>query len=309
MGIFLTDLADVLRAAGLNVIEVDGWETRTFAAWTPGFTTMPSHIMVHHTASNTTAQNDINYILHGPISPICQIYLARNGDCHVIAAGKVATNGKGSSKPWNGGVPDNMMNHHAISIEAANNGIGEPWPREQTDAYVALCGALATAYKIPVDHIRAHWEWAPGRKIDPAGPSPWAIGKASWYMDAFRHDVNMWIDSDHPIIVEDNMQILNPPARLFDTRTSGGMLKAGEVRSFAVPYMCKAAEINFAAVQGKAPGYVTVWGDGPKPDTSALNFQTGAAIANALTVPVLNGKITVSASQDVHLIADIYAIW
>lgn len=309
MGIFLTDLADVLRAAGLNVIEVDGWETRTFATWTPGYTQIPTHVMVHHTASATTVENDINYMLHGPVSPICNIYLARNGDCHVVAAGQVATNGKGSSKPWNGGVPDNQMNHWAISIEAANNGIGEPWPLHQTDAYVALCGALINAYKIPLDHLRAHWEWAPGRKIDPAGPSPWAFGKASWNMEAFRHDVQMWINSDHPIIVEDNMQILNPPVRLFDTRKSSGILKAGEIRSFAVPYMCKAAQINFAAVAGVAAGYVTVWGDGKKPDTAAINFQAGPAISNAIIVPVLNGKITVSASQDVHLIADIYSIW
>jgi hypothetical protein len=72
----------------------------------------------------------------------------------------------------------------------ANAGTGEPWPAAQTDAYVAACRALCDAYGLAYGDVLSHWEWVepscPGRKIDPAGPSPWATGAASWDMDGFR---------------------------------------------------------------------------------------------------------------------------
>ena len=47
---YLTDLADVARAAGWPVIEVDGWQSR--ARGSGGFNAgKPDHVMAHHTAS------------------------------------------------------------------------------------------------------------------------------------------------------------------------------------------------------------------------------------------------------------------
>ena len=131
--IYLDDMADVLRAAGLRVMETPGWKTRAYPKW-GGYEEMPSHVMVHHTASNTSVSADLNYILNSALSPIGNLYLDRTGTVWTVAAGRPVTNGTGSSQPWNGGVPDNQMNHHSISIEAANNGVGEPWPTVQTDA-------------------------------------------------------------------------------------------------------------------------------------------------------------------------------
>ncbi len=48
--------------------------------------------------------------------------------------------------------------------------------------------AICKHYSIPVDHVRSHFEWAPGRKIDPSGPSMWAAS-GKWNMDEFREDV------------------------------------------------------------------------------------------------------------------------
>jgi hypothetical protein len=189
---YLTDLADVLRAAGLAVQELPGWEAKGYPKW-GGYAHAgaPNHVMVHHTASGPKSDgvSDLNYITTNPLAPICNLYLDRSGTFHVVAAGRVATNGAGSSLPWKGGVPNDMMNHYAISVEAANGGTGEQWPAPQTDAYVAGVAALCRAYSIPVDHVRAHHEWAPGRKIDPAGNSPYANGRAMWDMGAFRRDV------------------------------------------------------------------------------------------------------------------------
>jgi hypothetical protein len=81
------------------------------------------------------------------------------------------------------------MNSHAIGIEAANGGTGEPWPEVQQAAYRALCASLCDAYGIGVAQIHAHFEYAPSRKIDPAGSSAYAVGSASWNMATFRSDV------------------------------------------------------------------------------------------------------------------------
>jgi len=188
---FLASLADVVRSAGLPCIEVDGWRTRTRSSSLDGYQLgRPDHVMCHHTASNASSdgQADVNYIISAPTAPIANLYLDRKGQVWVIAAGPTNTNGKGSA-PWTTVVPPDAMNVHAIGIEAANNGVGEPWPHVQQDAYVRLCAALCVAYRISTYHVRAHHEWASGRKIDPAGSSAFATGSASWDMGRFRASV------------------------------------------------------------------------------------------------------------------------
>jgi len=191
---YLDSLATVCRAAGLVVHEVDGWERR--ARGSGGYDSgRPTHVMVHHTASNpgSDPDGDVAYITSGSENaPIANLYLSRSGEVWVIAGGATNTNGSGTA-PWPGGCPDDSMNTHAIGIEAANNGVGEPWPHAQQTAYVALCGALCPAYDIGADLVRAHHEWAPGRKIDPAGQSMYASGSSSWQMPPFRDDVAAWL--------------------------------------------------------------------------------------------------------------------
>lgn len=185
-GRYLTDLAEVCRATGLTVHEEPGWPTR--ARSSGGYSSgRPTTVMVHHTASGpgTDGQADVNYCCYGSADrPIANLYLARTGEVWVMAAGATNTNGKGGPL---GGVPADSMNTHAIGIEAANGGTGEPWPTVQQDAYVVLVAALQAHYGCP--HAFSHFEWAPDRKIDPAGQSRYASGGAKWNMDAFRADV------------------------------------------------------------------------------------------------------------------------
>lgn len=215
---FLLGLASVLRANGLHVVEVAGWQSRTRSSEPNGYRGgAPSHVMVHHTASppSTDGAQDVNYIISAPTAPIANLYIDRRGRVHVIAAGPTNTNGKGSSAPWGGGVPVDSMNSWAIGIECANNGVGEPWPAVQTDALMDTCAALCVAYAIPVHHVRGHKEWAPGRKIDPAGPSPWSSGNV-WNMDAFRGSVALElhpptippVNPPNPPTDEDTMRLL-----------------------------------------------------------------------------------------------------
>lgn len=186
---YLTDLAHVCRSLGVTVHEENGWQTR--ARSSGGYNSgCPTHVMCHHTASNPSSdgQSDVNYMCYGSENkPVANLYLSRKGHIWVMAGGCTNTNGKGHDN-WGGGVPNDSMNSYAIGIEAANNGVGEPWPMVQQNVYVMLVSALCSHYKIPNNNIRSHFEWAPDRKIDPAGQSDYATGSNKWNMDLFRFD-------------------------------------------------------------------------------------------------------------------------
>jgi hypothetical protein len=168
---YLTDMADVLRDAGLAVTEQDGWQTR--ARSSGGYDgSRPWCIMWHHAASAPGASTEsvANYASYGKTStPVCNLVLGRAGDVIVCAAGATNTNGKGGPFGVSSGVvPLDQMNTHAIGIEAVNTGVGEPWPQQQIDAYFAINNALAAAYGLLPGDCCTHNVWAPGRKIDPA---------------------------------------------------------------------------------------------------------------------------------------------
>ena len=192
--VWLYDLPDVLEAAGLTVETWPGWENR--ARGSGGYDAVRA-VFAHHTASNTSPDADRSYMWDSTSGdqPIGALYLARDGIITVGAAGATNTQGKGG--PWDlstGLIPKDQGNAYGLAIEAANAGTGEPWPAAQTDAYLVACRALCAAYGLdPARDVLSHWEWCepscPGRKIDPAGPSPWADGADRWDMGGFRFDV------------------------------------------------------------------------------------------------------------------------
>lgn len=310
MSIFLTDMVSILRGEGLPVVEQPNWWQAAYPKW-GGYAQMPTHVMVHHTASNpsTDPKGDLYFItVSNPLAPICNLYLSRSGIFYAVAAGQVCTNGAGSSAPWDGDVPDDQMNHYAISIEAANNGVGEPWPEQQIYSYVLGVAALCKGYDIPVNRVRAHFEWAPTRKIDPAGQSPYAIGSAKWNMDKFRADVAaVHPPSPPPPPPEESEMIpLDPPFRT-DTRPASRPLAAGEVRSIAVMSGGSSALINLTVVPlNTQAGYLVAFNDAHQspPLTSNVNWSEGRTVANLALVPTNNGVIKVMATAPCHLITD-----
>jgi len=166
---YLTGLADWCRAAGLHTVVVDGWESR--ARSSGGYEAgRPWCVMWHHTASKTSPANDVGYIVAGSDdAPIANLYLARDGVVYVCAAGATNTNGKGGPyRTSKGVVPLDQMNTHAVSIEAANDGVGETWPAAQIDAYFALSNTLTERLELQPADLCHHSAWAPTRKIDPA---------------------------------------------------------------------------------------------------------------------------------------------
>lgn len=175
---YLTELANWCREAGLPTVEVDGWQHR--ARSSGGFDgDRPWVVAWHHTASTTSPDNDADYMCFGsPDAPVANLLLTRDGSVWVMAAGATNTNGKGGPITVSAGqVPKDQLNTHAVSIEAANNGTGEPWPQAQVDAYFVLSLMLTDRLGLAPDDMCEHQVWAPDRKIDPATASavqgPW----------------------------------------------------------------------------------------------------------------------------------------
>lgn len=155
----LTNLADVLRAAGLKVQEVPGWKTRGH-----GQMSTIEGITCHHTAGPASG----NYPSLGTVrdgrpgldGPLAQLGLARDGTWLVIAAGLC----------WHAGVSFEtwQTNPHTIGVEAEATG-HDAWPAVQYESYVRGVRALSDAYDVVLSHVRGHKENAKplGRKTDP----------------------------------------------------------------------------------------------------------------------------------------------
>ena len=182
-GTYLTWLAAELRAAGLNVVEFSGWQTR--ARSSGGFAAgRPVCVMWHHTASSTSPQNDANYMCNGSSArPIANILVARDGTVWVLAAGGTNTNGKGNSLRFSRGtVPADSMNVWAVGVEIANAGTGETYPKAQIDAMFAVSNVINRRLGNRPDDLAGHWDYAPTRKIDPAvnvTSAGWAPGSVN----------------------------------------------------------------------------------------------------------------------------------
>lgn len=177
MGLFLLDLADVLRGAGLTVVEVPGWRTR---GWRGGSTPDGGLRgvrggLIHHTGTSTKAKGDYPSLAivrdgrGGPSpvpGPLAQLGLGRSGTWYTVAAGRANHAGAVDQVDYS--------NPEAIGVEAEHPGDTSPWPQEQYASYVTGAGALADRYGIV---WRGHKEAAvpAGRKIDPR-----------FDMDAFR---------------------------------------------------------------------------------------------------------------------------
>lgn len=186
--IWLSDLDAVIKSAGLKMRTWQGWQTRSRSAG--GYERLWA-IFCHHTASNTSPDNDCRYQWESADSrPIGALHLARDGLITVGAAGATNTQGKGGPVATsNGTIPLDRGNDYGLAIEAANDGVGEVWPTVQQDAYVKLVAALCERYGLdPRRDVFAHHEWAAGRKSDPAGNSRFASGTDKWDMETFRRE-------------------------------------------------------------------------------------------------------------------------
>lgn len=193
-------LINHLKIWGLTVEESKGWRHRGRP-----YNFYPRAIIAHHTASNAQSGNfgSERIVTVGRSDlpgPLCQFLLGRDGTVKLIAAGYSNHAGYGGPKV---DVPANMGNTYTYGIEAENNGIGEPWTRKQLNAYYRLCAALLVWMdRKDVNRVFAHKEWAPGRKIDPAGIN----------MDRFREQVQKALNQG-PTVKTVHLSHLKPGKR------------------------------------------------------------------------------------------------
>lgn len=160
---YLTDLPETLRKAGLTVVVLSRVNRRNHGPMDKVQTVTCHHTAGPREASKVTASlavvRDGRPGLDGPLA---QLYLARNGVVYIISTGLC----------WHAGVSLERAyeNPRAIGIEAENSGLpGDTWPAVQLEAYELLCAVLVHRYGRAVVDVRGHKETASpkGRKSDP----------------------------------------------------------------------------------------------------------------------------------------------
>ncbi|MET3349658.1 UNVERIFIED_ORG: LysM repeat protein [Arthrobacter sp. UYEF1] len=239
----LSNLANVLRDAGLTVVETAGWQNRGFlgrdliamrgVAW-------------HHTATNRARFNGndaptLQMCIDGRpdvAGPLCNIVFGRNGTVYLVAAGLANHAGAGSAA----GIPTDMGNYYLLGIEMESSGIA-PWDWTEDQIRVApyLGAAIERAYlrSLPEEQRLqiAHYEYSSQGKIDPAG---WPGG-----MDGLRASINSLLYGDAaaadpmpvavPVPVPVTPNTPAPSGRIPYCTVDPGDTLAGIAQQFSVP--------------------------------------------------------------------------
>jgi hypothetical protein len=154
---YMTRIPSDLHRFGLKVELVPGWETRGSSAFAPAC------VVDHWTAGprGTEGRPSLAIVTNGRADldgPLCNVYLARDGTCVVVAAGRANHAGVGGFRGLVG-------NSAAYGIEAECGGDGD-WTPEMLAAYPRLNAALLSGLGRDASWVAGHNEWAPTRKID-----------------------------------------------------------------------------------------------------------------------------------------------
>lgn len=183
-------MANRLRAAGLQVKEVAGWQRRGNRA---GSNFFPRGLVVHHTAGapprlGTAPSLRVCIQGHGSLpGPLCNIYMDYNGVIYTVAAGAANHAGRPDGGSWQGMTG----NSKAWGFEIEHPGT---YPLEADRTEIAA-RAVAAIIKGTADEnmVPYHKEWASSRKIDLATwPSPDEFrGKVADYLKGREIDVSV----------------------------------------------------------------------------------------------------------------------
>lgn len=165
-------LAAEPRRWGLNVVEVDGWQSRGSSTFNPG------GLICHHTAGAATGElPSLRVLINGRSDlpgPLCNWALGRSGTVYTVASGRANHAGEGY---WEGLRGNSAL----LGIEAESVGNGKDWTPEQLRVYPILAACAMAALHRDARYVAAHREYAlpAGRKNDPVGID----------MPSFRHKV------------------------------------------------------------------------------------------------------------------------
>jgi hypothetical protein len=177
-GVWLRDLAEILRKAGIDVREMvyqqgkrKGMHWTTVGFQGRGLTEFRG-IMWHHDASPPgDSPGALSWLLYYAndngydLTPAAHIWVDRYGTWWIYAAGLSNHAGKGSSAL----APNNTGNQYYLGIET-DHGMNEEWPKAQLDSLRVGTAAIMRAYDLdPMKALEFHKTYAPGRKPDPDG--------------------------------------------------------------------------------------------------------------------------------------------
>lgn len=185
-------LPDVLRAFGVPVEMLPGWDT-----WGMGDFDRIWGVCVHHTGANNTSAEYIarNAGLSGGLSS--QLHQKRTPPYAMTLCGVgVAWHMGRGSYP---GLPTNAANPLMIGIEPQSNGT-DPWPAGMLDVYYRAVAAILWYLGHNSSRCISHWEYslvAQGKWDPGAGDG---IQGHMMDMDHFRARVQHYID--HPPFME-----------------------------------------------------------------------------------------------------------
>lgn len=152
-------LADRIRAAGVDVVEVAGWQTRGSESF------RPRGSVNHHTAGPRAGTvPSLRICTHGRADlpgPLCQVLLGRDLRAYVIAAGRANHAGPGG---WRGLAGNSSV--YGLEVEHVGT-TAEPVSDELIEAMAAVHAAFLCGVEAPDPGLVCqHAEWAPRRKVD-----------------------------------------------------------------------------------------------------------------------------------------------
>lgn len=155
--IITEELVEVMRTAGLNVVEMSGWKSRGESG------SFSIHgILLHHDAEGLHNDNVPNFMSqNGEFGS--QLWIKYTGEVYVMAAGLKMHAGSGQGFR---NIPANNGNAYCIGIETDYSGEG-PRPAAIDVAIHQLTRVLVDFFGMdPQRDLALHKEYAPDRKID-----------------------------------------------------------------------------------------------------------------------------------------------
>lgn len=179
-----TQFAARLRAEGVTVVEVGGWETHSRNHKGPWG---PVHgVMIHHTVTrgDTKAQTDASVALcrdgHSTLpGPLCHGVIDKQGVVHLVGYGRTNHAGMGDDDVEQAVINETALpvddeantdgNRAFYGFECINLGDGvDPWPEAQLLAIERVSAAICRHHGWGARSVIGHLEWQPG-KVDPRG--------------------------------------------------------------------------------------------------------------------------------------------
>jgi hypothetical protein len=159
-------LADVLRGAGVAVVEEGNWQARGVSG-----SFAPIGVLWHHTASTSSASNpapSLGIVINGRPDlegPLCHALVDYNGVFHVISANRANHAGEARAS---GPIPAGDGNTMLIGWEIDYNGVDQQMTAAQYASSVRATAAVLRALGKDASYARGHRETSTTGKTDPA---------------------------------------------------------------------------------------------------------------------------------------------